>query len=464
MNDKLLNLLKKNPFYALAASLYCGIQRPRLLKAIEAREKSLQAIPVKRVFKKKRESLNIVYLSTFDNKGGAALVAFRLHREYNRQGYNSVMLVGEKLSGDKNVIRIRDAGDNPFLRASWMGGLQYWNYLSSFDIANREEFKEADVLHCHNLHGDYFNYFALPGLTRLKPAVWTLHDMQAVTGHCAFSLDCGKWETGCGDCPMLDAYPRLEKDRTDLLWREKKDVFSRSDIDIVVPSKWLYDIVKKSILSDKKVHLIYNGIDTDVFRPLGRKEARKKFKIPPEKLVLITSASGGTKNPQKGGQFLLEALRKISHRKDILVVSIGDTDYDPEIKGIEWISTGHVFDESEVAWWYSVADIFLYPSLADNCPLSILEALACELPVVTFRTGGIPELVRHMKTGYIADYKDTEQFVKGIELFLDDRELREAAGKKARHDVQRSFTLEKMADAYLDLYYEVIKRRLKTVG
>ena len=459
MMNLLMNLLKKTPLYPLAAAFYHGVQKRRLPGAIKAGEKRLQSFPIKRVFKKKGDKLKIAFLSTLDNKGGAALVAFRLHREYKRQGHGSVMLVGNRLSDDKNVISIRDERDNHFGGTCRISGLQYRNYLSSFDLPLREEFQAADVLHCHNLHGDYFNYYALPGLTRLKPSVWTLHDMQAITGHCAFSLDCGRWETGCGDCPLLEAYPRLEKDTTAMLWQEKKDIYSRSDIDIVVPSRWLFDIVKRSILSEKKVHLIYNGIDTSVFRPVDKKEARKKLKIPPEKKVLITSSAGGTKNPQKGGRFLLDALGKIGHRKDIVVVSVGDSDYDPGIEGIEWISTGHIFDEKEVALWYSAADLFLYPSLADNCPLAIIEAMACELPVITFRTGGIPELVRHMETGFVADYKDTGQFVKGIEIFLDDGGLREAAGREARKDVERSFTLEKMAQAYLELYYDVIARR-----
>ncbi|MEE9542779.1 MAG: glycosyltransferase family 4 protein [Thermodesulfobacteriota bacterium] len=459
MKNLLINLLRRTPFYGLAAGFYHGLQRMRLRKAIEAGQKRLESLPVKKILKNKGEPLNIVQLSSSDNMGGAALVAFRLHKAYGPLGHNPMMLVGKKLSEDKKVISISDTGDDPFAGLCAIEGLQYWSCLSSFDIPMREEFNEADLFHCHNLHGNYFNYFALPGLTRLKPSVWTLHDMQALTGHCAFSLDCARWETGCGDCPMLDAYPHLEKDTTRLLWEEKKEVFSKSNIEIVVPSKWLYDIVKKSILANKNVHLIYNGIDTGVFHPSDKREARDEFNIPPEKLVLITSASGGIKNPQKGGEFLLEALRKISHRKDIVVVSVGDKDYDPEIKGIEWINTGHIFDENEVAKWYSAADLLLYPSLADNCPLVILEALACALPVVTFSTGGIPELVRHMETGYIAEYKNTEQFVKGIELFLDDKGLRERAGKEARKDVEKSFTLDKMAAAYLELYYDVIERR-----
>ena len=454
-------ILRKVHLYGLAVGLYKGIQRLRLPKALEAGKKRLLAFSVKKVSSKKGDRLNIVQISTCDNMGGAALVAFRLHKAYNRQGHNPIMLVGDKLSEDKKVISIRNQKDSPFFGICSREGLQYWNYLSSFDIPMKAEFEQADILQFHNIHGDYFSYQALPGLTRLKPAVWTLHDMQSVTGHCAFSLDCGKWETGCGECPLLGAYPALEKDTTALLWKDKKEIYARTAVDIVVPSKWLYDIVKKSILAEKDIHLIYNGIDTTVFSPRPKAEMRKKLNIKLNSTVLITSAAGGTKNPQKGGAYLLEALRKLKLEGDVVLVSIGEKDSSYDIKGVKWINTGHIFSEEAITEWYCAADLFLYPSVADNCPLVILEAMACGLPVVTFDTGGIPELVRHMETGYVAKHRDVDDFVKGMETFISDEGLRKSAGNCARAIAEKDFTVDKMAASYLELYYGVIEKRVK---
>jgi len=428
---------------------------------LEARKKRLLAIPVKKVIKKKGDSLNIVQISTFDNFGGAALVALRLHKAYNRQGHNPVMLVGNKLSEDKKMISIRDPKDNFFWEICSREGLQYWKYLSSFEIPMKAEFEQADILQFHNIHGDYFSYQALPGLTRLKPAVWTLHDMQSFTGHCAFSLDCGKWETGCGECPLLGAYPALEKDTTALLWKNKKEIYARTAVEIVVPSKWLYDTVKKSILAEKDIHLIYNGIDTTVFRPRPKAEMRKKLNIDPGRTVLLTSAAGGTTNPQKGGAYLLDALRNIKIEADVVLVSVGDKDASHDIKGVKWMNTGHIFGEEAIAEWYCAADLFLFPSVADNCPLVILEAMACGLPVVTFDTGGIPELVRHMETGYVAKHRDVDDFVKGLEIFISNEGLRKSTGNRARAIAEKDFTVDKMAASYLELYYDVIERRAK---
>lgn len=458
----LSKILIKTPIYGMAVRIYYRMQRLQLPKVIAARKKRLLSKRPGNTCKKKGERLNIVQISTIDNYGGAALVAFRLHRTYNALGHNSVMLVGDKMSDDAKVMSIRDPEDITFREMCNQEGLHYWNYLSSFDLPMKTEFEQADILHFHNIHGDYFTYQALQSLTRLKPALWTLHDMQSVTGHCAFALDCRKWETGCGECPRLEAYPALRKDMTAFLWRDKKDAYSGASMDIAVPSNWLRAIAGSSILSDKDIHLIYNGVDTALFRPRAKSDMRKKLGIEPGKTVLITSAAGGTRNSQKGGAYLLEALRNLRLKEDVVVVSIGEKESNHDIPGIQWINTGHLFCEEDVAEWYSAADLFLYTSLADNCPLVILEAMASGLPIVTFATGGIPELVSHGETGYVAKYRDTADFIKGVELFLAEEGLRRAAGKSARQIAETRFSFDRMAADYLSHYYRVIEKRAGT--
>jgi len=459
LKDLLLRTAKDISFLGLFKELYCNYQKRRFFSKLQSSKEKLLLFPVKNVSRKKDELLNIVQISTYDNLGGAALVAFRLYNIYRGKGHHSIMFVGYKSSKDENVINIMNSRDDAFREICQEEGLLYWNFLSSFNLANKAAFKDGHILHFHNVHGYYFSYHALPGLTRLKPTVWTLHDMQSITGHCAFSYDCGKWETGCGDCPLLDASPALEKDTTAMLWKDKKELYREAEVDIVVPSKWLYNIVKKSILSDKDVHLIYNGIDTSLFKPKPKSEMRRKFNIDSEKIVFITSIAGGMKNSQKGASYLLEALKKMEFKKDIVLICMGEKDESYEIEGVTWMNTGHIFCEEKLAEWYCAADLFLYPSLADNCPLAVLEAMACGLPVVTFATGGIPELVKHMETGYVARYRDIDDFIKGIETFLYDRDLGLLAGKMARINAENNFSLHQMTASYLDLYYNVINKR-----
>lgn len=449
--------------YRVLPPAYKSRKRNEFLALLDSKKKNIESLnahsPVR-----KGGPLNILQFNTFDNVGGAAVVAWRLHNIYNSEGHNSAMFVKNKQSRDKNVFVIESGKkDRRYWNLCRAEGWQFWNYLSTFDIPFSEQFRNSDMLHFHNLHGEYFNYLALPGLTRLKPSVWTLHDMQAITGHCAVTYDCERWKIGCGECYALDEYPGLEVQTSAMLLKKKKEIFSASEIDLVAPSRWLLDKVKQSILSDKDVHLIYNGVDPEVFRNYPREEMRKKFGIPEGKTVFITSAAGGILNPYKGGPILLEALKRLENKEDLVVVSIGNAEYIPKIKGIDWINTGHLFDEREIAQWYSAGDLLLYPSVADNCPLAVLEAMACGLPVVTFRTGGIPELVKHMETGYVAGYKDVEDLLCGVRLVVGDKEFRLRAGRRARAEVEKTFTLDKMARSYLNLYHDVIAKRAERV-
>jgi glycosyltransferase involved in cell wall biosynthesis len=330
-------------------------------------------------------------------------------------------------------------------------------FLNSFRIKNMPEVLNADIINLHNLHGGYFNLLALPELTKLKPTVYTLHDMWALTGHCAHSFYCDKWQTGCGNCLNLKIYPSVWYDRTHWLWNLKKDIYKKSELTIVTPSKWLKNKVENGILADKEIHLIYNGIDQRVFHPMNKIDVRKKLNLPLDKTILMFSAHYGIKNYWKGGEYLLEALSKIN-RDNLVFLNVGSSEKpDKQIKdSIEWISIPYVEDENKMAEYYAASDLFLYPSLADNCPLVVLEAMASGTPVISFKTGGIPELVAHMKNGYISEYKNVDDFLCGINLFLDHDDLRKNAGLSARKTVEVHFTLDKMVDLYEELYHSLL--------
>ncbi|KKG07378.1 glycosyltransferase family 4 protein [Methanosarcina sp. 2.H.A.1B.4] len=403
----------------------------------------------------------IVHINTLESAGGAAKLAYRLKDCLNERGHKSWMLVGNKQSKNPSVKQLSrnkyfQLGTSILSKAILLPDLIF---LSSFRIKNRSDVLNTDIINLHNLHGGYFNLLALPKLTKLKPTVYTLHDMWALTGHCAHSFSCEKWQTGCGNCPDLKIYPSLRYDRTNWLWSLKKGIFKKSEFTVVTPSKWLKNKVEKSILGDKKVYLIYNGIDHRIFHPMNKRDVRKKLNLPLDKTILMFSAHYGIKNYWKGGDYLLEALRKLN-RENLVFLNVGSSGKpDKKIKNsIEWISIPYVEDETTMAEYYAASDLFLYPSLADNCPLVVLEAMASETPVIAFETGGIPELVTHMDTGYIAKYKNIDDFLNGINLFLDDGDLRKKAGSSARMTVEGHFTLDKMVDLYEQLYHSLLMK------
>ncbi|TMJ93878.1 MAG: hypothetical protein E6G67_11085 [Actinobacteria bacterium] len=197
--------------------------------------------------------INVLHISESDAAGGAARTAYKLHRGLNGSGHHSRMLVGRRVTRDESVRRLKRS-------LAWRGAdrlcgaildpldLQYVFYPSSFGVARDRWFREADLLQLHNLHGSYFSYTALPALTRRRPAVWLLQDQWAFTGHVAYSLDCERWRDGCGSCPYLAAYPRLRRDRTALLWRLKRSVYRRSRLTLIVPSRWMQELVQASPL------------------------------------------------------------------------------------------------------------------------------------------------------------------------------------------------------------------------
>ncbi|MEK9185239.1 MAG: glycosyltransferase, partial [Patescibacteria group bacterium] len=234
-------------------------------------------------------------------------------------------------------------------------------------------------------------------------------------------------------------------------------IYKNSNFHIVTPSKWLANKVAQSILGNKPLSVIHNGIDTNIFKPLRSdlNLLRSDLGLPTNKRIILVVAKGGASNPWKGGNYAQEAIQAFRGDSRAFFVDLGgDTGQDsPTLKTV-----GYVADQGTLAKYYSAADILLYPSIADNCPLVVLEAQACGLPVVSFATGGIPELVDHQKTGYIARYKDIADIITGIQWMLSRSPaelatMREAAIAKIHSD----FTLEKMTDQYLNLYKKEIE-------
>lgn len=401
---------------------------------------------------------NILQVTTH-NWGGASRVAFRLHYAFQKMGYKSQVLVQKLYSPEPGTQELgipRTIKQKLLFYGEEAKGWENFFPLSTFGLKDLTSYQNANIVHLHNIHGWYFSIFALPELTAFKPTVWTLHDMHAITGHCANSFDCTRWTTGCGECPDLSIYPPLPKDTSAFLWETKKKIYANSTLTIVCPSLWLKKKVENSILQHQDIRLIYNGIDQSVFKKSDKNLSRKDLGLPLDKTILLFSAASGIENPWKGGSYILDLYKLFAERKDLLFLNVGGekTSY----KDTNWLDYAYVSDEREMAKIYAASDLLLYPSLADNCPLVVLEALSCGLPVIAFETGGIPELVSHLNTGYIAGYKDGADFIKGLSLFLEDRDLRSRAGQAAYESSLHKFSLEKMTEEYLKVYSDTVRK------
>ena len=312
---------------------------------------------------------------------------------------------------------------------------------------------QPDLIQLHCVHGYYMNYKLLFNYlnTTNIPVVWTFHDCWAFTGHCAHfvTAGCEKWKTGCFDCPLKGDYPKSFIDRLRRNYELKKSLFAINDnLHIVSVSEWLADLTRESFLKDKDIHVIHNGVDLNVFYP---KEVEKSNRV----RVLGVS---GVWNKDKG-LYDFYKLRELIDNDQFEIVLIGLTkeqikDVPGGIIGIE--RTNSV---SELAEYYSSADVFVNPTYADSFPTVNMEALACGTPVITYRTGGSPEAVSP-ETGWVVEQGDIQAVASIVSQIVKIRECEIIAQRnKCRERAELVFNKDVSFDAYLDLYNRLVSQK-----
>jgi glycosyltransferase involved in cell wall biosynthesis len=403
--------------------------------------------------------MNILHINQSDTWGGAAIAGYRLHQGLLDQGISSQLLVGKKETDDPLVFETPrstrlDEQIEPFTRHL---GLNYLHLLSSAKISQSEAYQTADLINFHNLHTGYFNYLTIPDLTAPKPAVLTLHDMWSFTGHCSYSYDCDRWQTGCGKCPYPETYPAIRRDNTALEWKLKNWVYRRSNLTIVAPSRWLTEQTQKSMLNRFPIHYIPNGIDTNTYQPLDRRTCRAALGISPQQHVLLFAADSLTEK-RKGGDLLFNALQALPDAlkaETVLLTFGGGCKSIAQTLGIPIHNLGFIGGDRLKAIAYSAADLFVLPTRADNLPLVLQESMACGTPMVSFNIGGVPDLVRPGVTGYLANPEDADDLSSGIVKLLDNQNERDRLGRNCREITLSEYTLELQATRYIQLYQKI---------
>ncbi len=343
-------------------------------------------------------------------------------------------------------------------------GLNELHSLSTFRIPNLAAYAEANLLHIHGVHGGYFNYLAWPRLTRTKPAIFTLHDMWPFTGHCVYSLDCERWKSGCGMCPYPEMPNAIRRDATRWEWRLKDWSYRRSNVTIVTPSTWLSELARQSMLQDFQIHHIPQGVDTDLYRPLDQEMSRAALGIPSGKKVLLFLVR--RMNPShkasfiKGADLLAQAIREmpplLKKETVLLLVGQGGETFAKELD-MAAIPLGFLSCDRLKALAYSAADVFVFPSRAENSPLVLIESIACGTPVVAFRIGGVPDSVRPGVTGFLAEPENHKQFSEGIVQLLEDTHLRKRLGHQCREIAVKEYPLNLHVDRHVALYQQTLK-------
>lgn len=327
------------------------------------------------------------------------------------------------------------------------------NKASTHKLIEWIENEKPDIIHLHNIHGDYLHVIELFSYleTTQLPIVWTLHDCWAFTGRCAYFdyAKCEKWKTGCGKCKNKKAYPiSYFFDFSRLQWKRKREAFTKCDnLTIVTPSRWLANLTRESFLNQYPVRVINNGIDIDKFRYKDDCVIlREKYSIG-DRFVVLGVANAWTH--RKGLHFFVELSRCLDENYQIVLIGLNDTQKKQIPHNIITISRTNSVDE--LASWYSVADVFVNPTLEDNYPTTNLESQACGTPVITFMTGGSPESIVY---GEVLSEKTTRALQGAIPKWCV---INRNPDQKKKIDYSQ-FSKEKCAKEYVDLYRELAKR------
>lgn len=290
--------------------------------------------------------------------------------------------------------------------------------------------------------------------------------MWALTGHCAVSYDCERWRTGCGRCPYPDAHPAVRRDNTALDWRLKNWTYGRSRLVVAAPSRWLAERARQSMLGRFPVHYLPHGLDTDAYQPLDGAACRRMLGIEPGRLVLMFAAVRlGQRS--KGGDLLVQAIAALpeSLRRQMTLLLLGDgADEFAKLVDVPAVGLGYVGNDRLKAIAYAAADVFVSPTRAEAFGLTLLEALACGTPLVSFDVGGTAETVRPGVTGYLARREDPADLARGIEGLLADAALRERMRPQCRAIALAEYGLELFVERHMELYRTLAGEAARSPG
>ncbi|HHX31629.1 MAG TPA: glycosyltransferase [Bacteroidales bacterium] len=410
--------------------------------------------------------MNILIVSTSDNRGGAAIAAYRLMNALKSEGVNIKMAVIDKRSNNSDVIQVGNKLNNRYNFYRERGEIFLINRLSkvnlfdvsiantSTSITKLDEFKNANVIHLHWINQGILSIKEIEKILQSgKKVVWTMHDMWPFTGICHHAAGCNNYESACGMCPYL-ANPS-EFDISNFIFEKKKHVYSKGNITFVACSEWLKRLADKSpIVRNQKVVNIPNPIDTELYKPMDKYVIRKKLKLPTDKKIILFAAAKAS-DPRKGTDYLINASKLIAelYQDELLFLIVGSQGEEiAERLHTPTICMGYV-DSLKMPEVYNAADVYITPSLQENLPNTIMEAMSSGIPCVGFNIGGIPEMINHKTTGYIAKYKNAEDLANGLIWTLFEADS-EALVHNSREKVLVSYGHRKIANLYKSIYEE----------
>jgi glycosyltransferase involved in cell wall biosynthesis len=413
--------------------------------------------------------MKVLHLITSDVGGGAARAAYRLHKGMQAGDISSKMLVQEKGSEDETVLTFpTKLGRRIAQFRSPISRLP----LELYRQRERAEFsiawlpdqiaKQIKPLQPHviNLHWIGGGFLQIESIAKFKqPIVWTLHDMWAFTGGCHYNQNCDRYTASCGQCPQL--HSQIQWDLSGWEWQRKNKALRQSDLTVVSPSRWLANCARAStLLKDVTVEVIPNGLDLRQYKPIPRHLARDLLNLPQDKHLALFGAMKATSDRRKGFHLLQPVLQRLSQagwqdKLELVIMGSSQPTNPPEF-GLMAHYLGKLTDETSMALVYSAADVFIAPSVQDNLPNTVMEAIACGTPCVAFDIGGMSDMIEHQCNGYLAQPDQVEDFAQGLAWVLEDSERYKKLSFAARNKAEQEFSIELQVKRYRTLYEKII--------
>ena len=406
--------------------------------------------------------MRILHLTMHENTG-AGKATLRLHQGSIARNIDSLVLVSQKFSDSSSVVKPKGIISlykkiQPLLINNLIGKLVTANNIFSVNftpslINQKLGNIKPDII---NLHWIGWEFIRIEELKKFNvPIIWTLHDMWAFTGGCHYSQECDRYTKSCGFCPQL--HSNKDGDLSRWVWQRKAKAWQDMNLTIVTPSEWLAKCAKaSSLFQDLPIKVIPNGLDTQKYKPIDKQLAKKLIGLSSDKQIILFGAVSATSDARKGFHLLMPALQKLKcsqkqERIELVVFGSSQPNNPPDF-GFKVHYLGRLYDDISLALLYAAADVFVAPSIQDNLPNTVMEALACGTPCVAFNIGGMSDMIEHQQNGYLAQAFVDEDLATGIIWVLEDQERHRKLSDRARKKVEQEFTLEAQASAYLRLY------------
>lgn len=407
--------------------------------------------------------MRILHINTSDN-GGAGKAVVRLMNGLLKNKITNDLLVLYQYHNHPHIHKFTPNTSSPLKRIKFSLKYRLAQYKqqkalrdkskdfevfsfpeSLYDIKQHPLYKQADIIHLHWVAGfvDYASFFK----DCKKHIIWTLHDLNPFGGGFHYEEDLLK---NMSDYKQLDAKIR----------RVKTKAFNQLDkLNIISPSQWMLDIAQSQPFLEKFQHTrIPNGINLSLYKPLDQTEARKKFSLPQDKKIILFLAEN-IQNKRKGFDLFSKALQQVTPEES-LVLFVGNHEHftlDFPHQKLRYIK-----EDSKLAEIYACADVCVVPSLEDNLPNTMLEALACGVPVVAFDTGGIPDMVIPYETGLLAPAQNHQILGKKINELLSNEQLHQTLSLNARKKAINEFSLDIQTQSYIEIYRQVLQKNVLT--